>query len=481
MHDDAICQANAASNILIIDDTLANLQLLQEILTAQGYVVRPVPDSAFALLSAKKNPPDLILLDIKMPGISGFEVCEQLKANALTREIPVIFISALHDVVEKVKAFSLGAVDYITKPFQAEEVVARVGTHLTLRNLQKCLHENNLRLQQEIGERKRTEDALQALNARLEQRVSERTQQFQDANHELQEALDALSKTQEQLVQSEKMALLMALVSGIAHEINTPVGLAFTAVSHVEQCLKEFRAQYQAGQLKRSDLENFLNTTTEAVQIMVNNIRVAAERTQSFKEIAVDQSSGEKRLFNLKNYLDDVLLSLRPKLKKTTHTVTVNCPPDIDIESYPGAFSQIISNLVLNSLMHGFERREHGEILCEVRYLDGVLAITYRDNGKGMEDAHRVKVFDAFFTTKRDQGGSGLGMNIVYNLVTRKLLGQIACESTPELGTIFTIQVPVKMIPSIESRCREGVRESSADMPMENAPENPDRVGMEKI
>lgn len=430
--------------ILIVDDTPSHLRLLEVILASQGYTVRPALNGEFALANAKTEPPDLILLDIKMPKMSGYEVCEQLKADPRTREIPVIFISALQEVFDKVKAFSIGAVDYIPKPFESQEVLARVATHMGLRNLQKRLGEKNVELEQEITERKRAEEALHKLNNELEDRVETRTSQLQEANRALQETLDTLKRTQEQLVQSEKTALLISLVAGVAHEVNNPVGIGVTAASHLEQKTQELEALYQANQMKRSDLERYLSTATEVAGMILKNLHLAAERIQSFKNMAVDQASGEKRRFNLKRYIDDVLLSLRPKLKRTKHQVTIHCREDIEIKSYPGAFSQIISNLVLNSLQHGFEDQEQGEILLEIQQQDETLLITYSDNGKGMEEEYAAKIFDAFFTTKRDQGGSGLGMNIVHNLVTRKLQGQITCESTPGSGTTFTIQVPLE-------------------------------------
>lgn len=430
-------------SILVIDDTRTNLHLLTEILTQAGYAVRPVPDGKLALASIQAALPDLILLDIMMPNLSGYDLCKRLKANEDTHDIPIIFISALDEIFDKIKAFEIGGVDYITKPFQPEEVLARIKTHLTLRNLQKTLLDRNHQLGQEIMVRKQAEDALQRLNAELEERVDHRTSQLQEVNKELQEALQTLQKTQEQLIQSEKMALLVSLVAGVAHEVNTPVGISLTAASHLKQTTREFNTLYHNGPITRSDLERYLKTVTEAAEILVNNMQLASQRTQSFKEVAVDQASGEKRRFNLKSYIDDVLLNLRPKLKTTAYQVVVTCPDDIELESYPGAFSQIISNLIVNSLQHGFEHREQGEIHLNVSRQNQTLILTYYDNGKGMTNEQCARVFEAFFTTKRDQGGSGLGMNITYNLVTRKLCGHIECESIQGVMTTFTIRIPL--------------------------------------
>ena len=432
----------AKGSILIVDDMHANLHLLTNILTKAGYTVRPVPDGKLALSSIKVAQPDLILLDIMMPGMSGYDVCEYLKSDESTRDIPIIFISALQEVFDKVKAFKLGGIDFITKPFHAEEVVARVSTHMTLHHLHRVLEKQNLQLQTEVQDRVRTEEALQQLNAELEQRVAERTSELQEVNLGLHNALERLQKTQEQLVQSERMRLLVSLVAGVAHEINTPVGLGLTAATHLEMISQDFDTRYAQGAIKRSELETYLKRVSEATRAIVQNMQTAAQRTQSFKEIAVDQASGEKRQFNLRSYLDEIVLNLRPKLKRTAHKVHISCPDDLELNSFPGAFSQIFSNLIMNSLHHGFKEKAQGEIRIEIQPQDDSLMICYHDNGKGMTREQCSRVFEAFFTTQREQGGSGLGMNIVYNLVTKKLKGSIDCESLPDVRTSFTIQVP---------------------------------------
>ena len=238
------------------------------------------------------------------------------------------------------------------------------------------------------------------------------------------------------------MSLLVSLVAGVAHEINTPVGLGLTAATHLEMLSQDFETRYRQGAIKRSELETYLNRVTEATRAIVQNMQTAAHRTQSFKEIAVDQASGERRLFNLHTYLEEILLNLRPKLKKTEHQIRISCPEDLTIHSFPGAFSQIFSNLILNSLHHGFQEKPRGEIHIEIQSQDDSLLIYYYDNGKGMTREQCSRVFEAFFTTQREQGGSGLGMNIVYNLVTKKLKGSIYCESLPDIKTSFTIQIP---------------------------------------
>ena len=276
----------------------------------------------------------------------------------------------------------------------------------------------------------------QAYAQTLEEKVAERTA-------ELNQSLDTIKKTQDQLVQSEKMAALGSLVAGVAHEVNTPIGVAVSAASHLEDMTSAFVKKIESSQVKRSDLDNYTKTASTASTLILKNLTGAVKIVQGFKQVAVDQTSGERREFKLKAYIEDVLLSLQPKLKKTKHAIRVDCPDDLLLNSFPGAFSQIISNLVMNSLLHGFEGIETGEIIFEVRQENNDVLFIYKDNGKGMTDKTLARIFDPFFTTKRSQGGSGLGMHIVHNLVTRTLGGKIACESQPDRGTTLTIQIPM--------------------------------------
>jgi len=270
----------------------------------------------------------------------------------------------------------------------------------------------------------------------LEATVQERTR-------ELKQSLDTIQKTQEQLVQSEKMAAIGGLVAGVAHEINTPIGIAVSAASHLEDKTGEFVKKVESKKIKRSELDSYAKTASDSSNLILKNLSGAVKIVQGFKQVAVDQTSGERREFKLKPYIEDVLLSLKPKLKKTQHVVTVNCPEDLTLNSFPGALSQIISNLVMNSLIHGFEGIEQGEITFDAAEENGSVTLTYRDNGKGMDEKTLSKIFDPFFTTKRSQGGSGLGMHIVHNLVTQTLEGAISCESQPGNGMMINMKVPM--------------------------------------
>jgi len=239
------------------------------------------------------------------------------------------------------------------------------------------------------------------------------------------------------------MAALGGLVAGIAHEINTPIGIGVTAASLITDKIQELSDSLQRGLLKRSDLDKFLDTLKQSSLIVLANLNRATELIQSFKQVAVDQSSEERRAFDLKAYLEEVLLNLQPKLKRTKINVLIDCPDNIVLDSFPGLISQIATNLVMNSLLHAYDAGDNGTIcFCVTQYSDS-LSLQYSDDGKGIPSDNIDKIFDPFYTTKRGQGGSGLGLHIVYNLVTQKLQGTITCVSQVGVGTKFMMQIPL--------------------------------------
>ena len=294
----------------------------------------------------------------------------------------------------------------------------------------------------DITSRKKAEKALVELNVQLEKRVSVRTMELEKANEALKESLETLKKTQQSLVEAGKMASLGVLVAGVAHEVNTPVGIGVTAASYLREQTSVFEQKYRNNQMKRSDLEAYVNTASDTAKVILDNLARASERISSFKQVAVDQTNQENRLFKLKAYIEEVLISIQPAYKKTKHSVIITGDDSVEMLGSPGAISQIITNLVMNSLKHGFEGVEHGTMTIDVSRKGEMVEIRYADNGIGMTEEVVSKIFDPFFTTKRGSGGSGLGMNIVYNLVTRSLKGDIVCRSRPGEGSEFIIKFP---------------------------------------
>lgn len=272
-------------------------------------------------------------------------------------------------------------------------------------------------------------------SSELEKTVQERTQ-------DLQMTLEDLKLTQKQLVESEKMAALGALVAGVAHEINTPVGVSVTATSFLQQKTKDMLHVLEENKLKKSDLTGYLSVANESTQIISNNLKRASELVKGFKQVAVDQTSEVEREFKLKEYLQEIIFSLGPKLKSNKVGVQLEVDEDLSITSYPGVFSQIFTNLIINSLTHAFHKEDKGTIFIKVEKQSQLL-LEYRDNGKGMLPDVKQKIFDPFFTTNRANGGTGLGMHIVYNLVTQSLGGTITCDSIPNEGTTFLINLPL--------------------------------------
>ena len=299
----------------------------------------------------------------------------------------------------------------------------------------------NARLNQNL---RQANAQLQEYSDTLEQQVAERTR-------ELSQTLENLRATQNQLVEAEKMAALGGLVAGVAHEINTPVGVGVTAASLLEDKTAAFRKTYQGGQMKRSDLEKYLDTAEQSSQMLLRNLNRAAELIQSFKQVAVDQSSEERREFRVKQYLEEILLSLRPHLKKTQHSIHINGDERLTLDSYPGAFAQIVTNLVMNSLLHAYEQDDAGQLTFTFEQSNNRFTLEYIDDGRGISKENLSRIFDPFFTTKRNQGGSGLGLHIIYNLVTQKLGGTIHCESEEGAGTKFIIGLPMTLLKKLKN------------------------------
>jgi signal transduction histidine kinase len=464
-------------NILIVDDTPANLRLLVSLLSRKGYKVRALPSGKIALAGIHAAPPDLILLDIMMPDMDGYEVCKRLKADEKTGEIPVIFISAMNEVFDKVKAFSLGGVDYITKPFQTQEVIARVETHLENRLLQERLKHKN---------------------------------------KELAQALEELKEAQEHIIKSEKMAALGQLVASIAHEINTPLGAIRASSSNSALALNEFfsvlpqllqrfdqgnQQSYFLAFLKRSlqkaqpisprdkrqykrnltqqlqaagiaearriadtlvdihiydniepflilfkdpDLDWLLQMTYNLSRLQTNNQTIiqAVERASkvifALKRYAHYDYSGEKQFVQVSDSLETVLALYHNQLKQGI-TVTRSLQPVPLIGCYPDELNQVWTNLIHNAIQ---AMGSQGTLSLSVFQQDNYVVVEVGDTGCGIPPEIQDKIFEPFFTTKPVGEGSGLGLDIVQKIID-KHQGKIKVRSQPK-QTLFQVWLPIE-------------------------------------
>lgn len=388
--------------VLTIDDDQFVRESLANFLEDFGYTVLQAGDGLQGLELLTAHRPDLILVDLRMPRMDGLQVLA--KVQEVAPEIPIMVVSGAGDIRDVVEALRRGAWDYLVKPIQ--------DMNILLHSVQNCL------------ERAR----LQAQNREYQQ--------------SLEESLDKLHRTQKEMIHSAKMAALGDLVAGVAHEVNTPIGVSVTAASFLAERTRQIRELYQNGEMKRSDLEKYLSLAEESSASVLSNLERAAELVQSFKKVAADQSSEEKRAFEMKNYLEQILVSLRPQFKRTPHRVHMDCPEGLMLDSYPGAIMQIMTNLIMNSLIHGFADGLPGEIFVSVESAGDNVVLAYRDTGVGMDQEQKERIYDPFYTTTRGSGGTGLGMNIVYNLVTQTLKGSILLETSPGQGAIFILTLP---------------------------------------
>ncbi len=309
---------------------------------------------------------------------------------------------------------------------------------------------------EELPEQRKDElgDVIRGFN-QIQRRLKstiERTRQAEEAARQSARqtaaAMADLRLTQESLLQAERLASLGGLVAGVAHEINTPVGIVLTSASVLKDATDSMQAAVQAEGLKKSTVLRFLETATESARLIMNNAHRAAQLIHSFKQIAVDQTSEARRPFALMAYVDEIVTSLRPKLKGT-QIVLVQEPDsedgaghDITLDSYPGAFAQVLTNLLLNCVEHAFGPDQGGRIEVRARLRGEMVEMEVADNGAGIAPEVIDRIFDPFFTTRRGQGGTGLGLNIVYNLVVKQFNGSISARSTLGQGTQFRLRIP---------------------------------------
>ncbi len=296
----------------------------------------------------------------------------------------------------------------------------------------------------DITHQRAIEQEIRDMNQQLELRVQARTEKLEEANNDLSVALASVSSMQTELLRSEKLAALGSLVAGVAHELNTPIGNCVTVGSTLQHQVHEISIAYTKGELRRSTLNDFIEGATHGTDILMRALARASELIGSFKRVAVDQSSDQRRQFDLQTTLREICMTLEPMHKNTPYELILDVPAGITMDSYPGALGQLITNFLSNALQHGFEGRSIGRMkLWAQNSGPGQITIHFTDDGLGMSENTLKRVFDPFFTTKLGQGGSGLGMNIVYNIVREILGGRIEVASSIGAGTHITVELPL--------------------------------------
>ncbi|MEG4234950.1 response regulator [Microcoleus sp. Pol11C3] len=454
------------SSILIVDDNPSNLDVLSEALAGSGWEILVAIDGETAIEQAEYSQPDLILLDVMMPGIDGFETCHRLKESPLTNEISVIFMTALSDIGDKVKGFNIGAVDYITKPFEQKEVLARVNLHLKLRFLTKILADKNLVLKREIEDRLAAEAALHQLAQELEKRVEERTA-------ELSQALDNLKKAQVQIVQSEKMACLGQLVAGVAHEINNPVSFISNNIPIAKEYIADLIGMTRLCQHNVTSTSEFedksqeieLEFIVEDLPKILDSMAVGTDRlynlSMSLRNFSRLDTSAVTPV-NIHDGLDSSLLILGHRLKSKGSFPGIAVIKEYGelplVECYPGQLNQVFMNVLANAIDALEEstiscplcgEKQHSNDnpqirICTEMLQDDRVVIRIADNGLGITPEIMQHLFTPMFTTKSVGKGTGLGLSISREIVEAKHGGTLTCISSPEWGVEFVIELPIQ-------------------------------------
>lgn len=289
---------------------------------------------------------------------------------------------------------------------------------------------------------------LRRTNEYLEESLSQSEEiqaELEIKNEELEDAMEQLQYSNKQIIEATKSNITGQLIASVAHEIKTPVGVILTTNSYILKEIEDFNDKVNSGNLKRSDLSHFLDTIHEASININRNLNNTITLISNFKEVAVDQTSQRRRSFDLGNYIQETVSNLKPVFKHTPFKINISCPEGIKVDSYPGAYSQILTNLIMNSIKHGFGNRDHGTINIEASADESHITIVYKDDGKGISANHLEDIFTPFFSTSHNKGGSGLGLSVIKNLVERRLQGTIVCNSEPNDGVQFTIILPIRL------------------------------------
>ena len=318
----------------------------------------------------------------------------------------------------------------------------RLMCHITGRRIEVGGASLLIMAQDDVTEQRRIQEEIQELNLRLEQRVGERTQQLQQANADLSATLATLHRAKDQLVHAEKLAALGALVAGVAHELNTPIGNGLTVATTMEHHVKVF-SSVMSQRIKRAELEQFVSDTGQAAEILIRNLTRAGTLISSFKQVAVDQTSSQRRQFNVQQIVSEIVLTLNPTIRTSGCDVSTKLEDELWLDSYPGPLGQVLTNLINNAIIHGFGAGHKGRIEIVACAVDADhIEISVHDHGKGIGAENLRHIFDPFFTTRLGQGGSGLGLHIVHNIVTGRLGGQVAVTSQLGEGAVFTLRLP---------------------------------------
>jgi PAS domain S-box-containing protein len=343
------------------------------------------------------------------------------------------------------------AFDLIEKSIDVNKWIVQLrhadGRHLWVAIHARTIQEPNRKMLvatlTDITDQLEAQHKIEELNTTLEQRVQQRTEQLQAANADLSQALRTLEQARDSLVQSEKLASLGALVAGVAHELNTPIGNGLMVASTLNERMRAF-AQTIKQPMQRSTLEQFITDGQQASDLLLRNLDRAASLVSSFKQVAVDQTSEKRRQFELSALVDEVVLTISPTTHRAQCDIHTDIAPDLLLDSFPGPLIQVLTNLIDNAVKHGFAPGQSGTLTILGRPAGtGHVTLTVKDNGRGVAPEHVKHVFDPFFTTRLGQGGSGLGLHIVHNIVTSMLGGQIDIHTEVGVGTVFTLTLPV--------------------------------------
>ncbi|MEH2446361.1 MAG: response regulator [Nostoc sp.] len=423
--NNSINYAPSRGVVLVVDDNPTNLQVLSSFLDQSNFEVWAARSGEKALQRLENDDlPDLILLDVMMPGIDGFETCKQLKSNPRVQDIPVIFMTALSETADKVKGLQLGAVDYITKPFQHEEVLVRIENHLKLRNLTKTLIAKNVELQQ----------------------------------------------TQTQLIQAEKVAALGQLTAGIAHEVNNPINFIAGNLNFVEQYVHEIvnlLYLYQKylpeppdeiqNAIQKSDLNFLLNDLSKIIQSMQVGTDRVTEIVSYLNNFSRHREDG-KKLANLHEGLESTLLILGHRFKQNANQPAIQLIKEYGnlplVECFAGEINQVFMNLICNAIdaieeiyknkYLGTKSQYYGMIKIKPEAIGEQVILRVADNGSGINKADQTKIFDAFYTTKPVGKGTGLGLSIAYQIVVNNHHGKLTYHSQADEGIEFILELPIR-------------------------------------